>query len=156
MASVKVFSNLSLNGVAGPQNLAAATVYSTAGVPTKGARAIVFRFKATNANAPASASINVGNSPLRAELFLSPGSIGYSGVLGNAGVRADQTGGNTIALFSSNARGIFFHDYAQVSITSHATLQINGFSVDAEVWYDHDADEMQKSLGLGTVVVSTA
>lgn len=149
---LKTFTNLKMGasvaaGAVGPRSFAAATTWLSAMVPVKGASRVCFILRSTDSNATAAAAINVGNS--------SDG-VGTLNITSNGGTLVGSTtnrmdkGGERISAFMTI--GGFVYDFAQLSVTSHATLTHTEFQVDVEVWFNGDADVIRADAGQASVV----
>ena len=162
MGIVKKYLNLavSVNGAApvtpsGPYTIGAGLGAVTNGIPVKGAIGIVIRVKATDSNSPTTPTIFVGNGPSRTSSFLTANAAnGYGGAKGQA-IRMDQPGGNTFSLWPADGRARFTHDFAQFSMTAHASGHTN-FTIDAEVHYNEDPNSVMDEEGqLGLLPLTT-
>jgi hypothetical protein len=163
VAHCKIYTNVPVSqaggaAVAGPSTIAQAAACVVAGIPVKGAFAVVLRMKASNNNPVVTPGFNVGNSPVRTELWLASTGIGYQAPLGNVAVRYDQTGGNTLILERTPAgsRALFYHDFGQFTFAGPTAGTATAFTVDVEVWYDHDGVQSQNALGFGAFVPQAA
>lgn len=151
MASCKKFFNLVLGSggtvkVAG-DTLATNTTYVTNGVPCKGARLVTFRVRTGEAVQFASAAINQGPAAPRATAtFQSSGSTGTT-VTSNVGATPSAAGGGLVFQAFPSTSSRFGFDFCQLSIQTHATTAQTAVYVDAEVWYDGDADSIATEAG---------
>lgn len=139
-------------GAVGPQGLNAATTYVSAAVPCKGAKYILFHLSATDANALASFTGNVGEDVTGALLFAGSGqSIVNIGGVG----RMNASGGLTLGIAPPTAAGGRWPWlYVSLSIVTHATLAHTAVQCDVEVVYEGEADAFMQSNGqLGVVPV---
>src|SRR5690348_8435211 len=137
-----------MNGVATPQTFPAATSWSSAPIPCRGARGVVFTCKATDANVPASFAVNVTNDPAGTGQQSAAGANGYN-VRGVANV-AMNGGGLIIAGFHADA--MCPHGFMVLSLTSHATNPHTAFQVTAEVFYNGDAEAMRQDVNQYTTL----
>lgn len=154
MGRIKTYTNLRLKagaygnpetGTLGPQGLTAATVYYTSAVPCRGASMVVFRWRGTDANSPVAFAATVCNEAtmLRA---LSAGGSSNMTVVNPGGNRMDDGVGLSVMLKPSlpTPMGV---DFVQGNITTHATNPHTGVVVDADVYYDGDADAALRENG---------
>lgn len=163
MALVKKYTGITLNGAASPGTLVAhattpVAVY-TNGIPVCGARMIVFRIKASNNNLPSAWGINIGNDAARTGVFSSITGAGYASVVGNIGLSLNGGGGNTVSAAASANQGRFHHAFAQLTLTPKVGAtpanDTTGVTIDADVWYDGDADSIMLEAGQQNYTVLT-
>ncbi len=152
MGMVKTFTNIKMGasvaaGAVGPQTYPAATAWLSAMVPVKGAKQVVFKMNSTDANGSGAASVNVA-SAADGSGTLTASSTGHS-VVGSGSGRMDKGGARMGAYATGKA---FMHEFAQLSMTSHASNPHTAFYVDVEVWYDGDADVLRVENGQGAIV----
>lgn len=120
-------------------SVGASGTITTKAVPSRFARMVVFLWKSTTNEAPASAACNYGESTttLNANAVFFSGAGGGYAVRGNVGARLDQ-GGATFGLL--NPDGKIMAQYTQGQLTAGAGGLAGVISCDAFVLYDSEAD----------------
>lgn len=146
MSLVKKFTDVKINGVGGGVSVGSSAAASVSPVPCKGARMVIYRFRATDANGFAGTTANAGNTP-DGSLLHSGGSIGLS-IKGSA-IRMNAVGGITLCVLPEAATGRFIWDYVQFIATANAAGH-TALAVDVEVVYDGDENDARVSFGQAT------
>lgn len=158
MGYTKKFLGLKLNtsGYTNPQNgtsplasLTGAAVAYTSGVPCRGARMVVFTIKGTGAGGLASQGSNGGNHPNMVDAVVG-GTADYS-VQGDGAIAISGANGAVVAV-RPTLLPLFAHGYVQLSLTNDATTKTN-VTVDAEVFYETEADVCSTQYGQGGEVI---
>jgi hypothetical protein len=150
MPMTKRFTNIRVGAnvgaaLAGPQTFPANTAWISVPVPCRGARMVVFTLKATDANGLQATNAQLTNDA-DGNLSLTASGTNYT-VRGGGANRMNGGGGLVMAVVPSDARACFYHGFCQLSVTSNAGSAHSNFQVDAEVFYDTDADDMRGSAG---------
>lgn len=114
-------------------NLAATVVVSTTAIPISGATQASFFLLATNANVPASAAIEVrkgGGAWVPAAAGIGLTVYGTLGALNAGGIPLTVTPDKAQA---GEGSAIPSWDEARITVTGHATLVVNGLSIQGQV-----------------------
>lgn len=136
-------------------DLVAAATATTKWVPSFGARAVIFEWRATNANAPQNAG-----TPQEATNIepLAAGGASWSGTPGNitsplpavATFALNGAGGLRSMVIAAGGMPFLANRAIRMSILGNATLTITGLSCTAYVIYDGDTDGL---LPVGAIAV---
>lgn len=150
MAYTRKFTNIKMGatvgaGVVGPQTFPAATAWISAPVPCRGASMVVFTMKATDANGLGATGAQLTNDA-DGNLSLTSAGTNYT-VRGGGTNRMNGGGGLVLAVVPSDARASFYHGFCQLTVTSNAGAAHTAFQVDAEAYYDGDADAKRADAG---------
>lgn len=151
MAFIKRFTGIKFGTVAGgigalaagPSNLTGSTQYMTQLIPCRGALKVVFRPKATNANALGALAVFASNDPAGTGLMDSAS----HGVVADtpAPGAMNAPGGVPLHLYSTS--NSIQWDYVQLRFTTGASAP-NGFEIgEVVVEYRNDADVSRAEFG---------
>jgi hypothetical protein len=150
----KKFANIKMGagatGNPGPQTFPLGTTWISQPVPTRGARAVIFRLSSTDANVPASFGFNASTSPNKASAYEQAATGQNYNTRGVANIAMNGPGGWVVMI--DHAAGKIFHDFIVLSVTSNAGSPHTALVVDAEVFFDGDADDTRQSVGQGAVL----
>lgn len=163
MPYMKRYSNISMNGNAGPFTLPSHTTtaisYFSNGIPVYGARCVVFRIKMTGANVPTAWQINVGNNAPRSATFSAITGAGYPSIVGNLGMPFNAGNGNVVSAAANANQGRFHHHFVQFGLTGKVGAtpdnDLTNVTVEADVWYDGDDDAIAVEAGQQNYAVLT-
>lgn len=138
MALVKKYTNV-LTGA-----FTASQTRESLAVPCRGAIMVVQRLRSGTSESATTIAFQVGN--LAAGTFVSTAGQGFS-QRGTAPVTLSQAGGQTVALYCADqsvgaAALPFYIDFVRAQVVAPAGGLASTFSLDLEVWYDTDAEQM--------------
>lgn len=136
---------------AGPYTVGTSATWFFAGVPCMGARQITYTIRGAGAGALASQTCIMGNHSDGSDVI----NFSSSDVVlrGDGGFGIGTGNGLRVSVLPS--AGLHLHGFCFFSIVNDATANKTGVSVDAEVWYEGEADPEREGYGQSGVAAAT-